>query len=204
MAAAVPWIGLAVAAVGTFMTFSGQKKAGRAAERRGEQLQELGEFEAQQIEKNALTEVAASQRGAAEEQRQTRLAASRALALAAASGGGASDPTVVKIISDITGMGSYRSSVVLYEGEERARQMRVAATARRMEGAAGLQGGQAAQKAYNTLAYGNLFTGAGDIGMSMYRRRDLTTDTTPTLTEKYGGPEGPNQDAGTPGLYPYA
>jgi hypothetical protein len=186
------------------MTFSGQKQAGRAAAQRGAQLQQLGEFEAQQIERNALTEIAVSQRGAAEEKRQAGLAASRALAVAAASGGGASDPTVMKIISDITGIGSYRSSVVLYEGEERARQMRVAAVARRMEGAAGLQGGQAAQKAYNTLAYGNLFTGAGEIGMSMYRRRDLQPDTTPTLTQKYGGSEGPNQDAGIPGFQPYA
>jgi len=146
MAAALPWIGVGLAAVGTFMSYSGQKKAGKAAAEQGQRARELGEFEAQQIEANALTERAAAQRTAMEEERQSNLATSRALVVAAASGGGASDPTVQKIIADVAGIGAYRKSVALYEGEERARQMRLAAMARRMEGEAGYQGGQSAQQ----------------------------------------------------------
>jgi len=205
---ALPWIGVGLAAVGTFMSYKGQKAAGKAEEQRqqreearGRELEKLGEFEAQQLEQNALTTVAASQRTASEERRQSDLIQSRALALAAASGGGASDPTVTRVISELAGIGSYRSAVALYEGEENARQMRLGAVARRQEGRLGLQAGGSAQKAYNTLATGSLLTGAGRIGVSLY--------------EKYGG-KGPSTqttnpptdtsyiDAGTPGFSPYA
>lgn len=71
---------------------------------------------------------ATSQREASEYRRTARLTASRALAVAAASGGGASDPTVTKIISDITSEGAYRAALALYEGEEEARLRETQAT----------------------------------------------------------------------------
>lgn len=68
----------------------------------------------------AKQEFAIAQREAFEEQKQAELLASRALAVAAASGGGASDPTVMNIIGDIHGEGALRAGLELYKGKTRA------------------------------------------------------------------------------------
>lgn len=89
--------------------------------------------EAQQLEIQAGTERAISQRSAMEERRQARLVASRGLAVAAASGGGADDPTVVNMLANIEGEGEYRALTALYNGEEEARGLEGQAKARRKE-----------------------------------------------------------------------
>lgn len=78
--------------------------------------------------------VAASQRTAQEEERRAKLLQSRAQAVAAASGAGASDPTVVDIISQIAGQGAYRSQIALYDGLEQQRLLRAKADAARYQG----------------------------------------------------------------------
>jgi len=115
-------------AVSTVLQAAGSIKAGKAADR-------LAEFKAQQLEQKAGQERAVSQRKAASARRSARYAESRALALAAASGGGASDPTVVNIMAGIAGEGEMAAQAALYEGEERARGSEMAATASRYEGA---------------------------------------------------------------------
>lgn len=89
--------------------------------------------EAKQLERNAGLERATSQRQSIEERRQAELASSRALALAAASGGSADDPTVVNTIADIEGEGEYRALTALYNGDQSARGMEDEAAARRKE-----------------------------------------------------------------------
>lgn len=89
--------------------------------------------EARQLKDQAGTERATSQRQAMEERRQSRLAQSRTQALAAASGGGADDPTVVNIMANLEGEGEYRALASLYEGEEQARGLEAQAAARRRE-----------------------------------------------------------------------
>lgn len=89
--------------------------------------------EARQLEYNAGQRRASSQRQAIDERRDADLAASRALALAAASGGGADDPTVVNNIAKISGEGEYRALTALYNGDVEARQMEQDAIARRKE-----------------------------------------------------------------------
>lgn len=78
--------------------------------------------------------VAASQRSAQEQERKTKLLTSRAQAVAAASGAGGSDPTVVDIISNIAGEGAYRSMIALYEGKEAQRAAAAKADAARYAG----------------------------------------------------------------------
>lgn len=90
--------------------------------------------EARQLEGQAVVERATSQRQAMEERRQARLLQSRSLAVAAASGGGADDPTVVNIMSDLEGEGEYRALTALYEGETEAQGLEAQARARRKEG----------------------------------------------------------------------
>lgn len=98
---------------------------GMIAKTRLEREKLFSEFRQWAGERQAGIVVAASQRTAAEELRQSDLVASRALAVAAASGGGVSDPTVVDILARTRGEGVYRANVALYEGEERSRAIRL-------------------------------------------------------------------------------
>jgi hypothetical protein len=88
--------------------------------------------EAQQYEQNAGLERATSQREAMEERRQARLLNSRALAVAAASGGGVDDPTVVNLMANIEGEGEYRALTALFNGEASARGLENQARAKRV------------------------------------------------------------------------
>ena len=66
-------------------------------------------------------ERAKSQHAAAEQRRQAALVTSRARAVAGASGGGVTDPTMVDITSELAGEGERRALTAMYEGEDRAR-----------------------------------------------------------------------------------
>lgn len=121
MGAAIP-IGLAVAgagvkAAGTLMEASSQAKSLKS--------------EAAQLEAQAGLDRASSQRSASEQRRQARLVASRGQAVAAASGAGADDPTVLTLQSDIAGEGEYRALSALYEGETAAQTKEAQAKANR-------------------------------------------------------------------------
>jgi hypothetical protein len=89
--------------------------------------------EADQLDAAAVADRASAQRTSIEQRRQARLLQSRALAVASASGGGASDPTVVNILARLSGEGEYRALTALYEGEEEARSKEMQARARRQE-----------------------------------------------------------------------
>ena len=121
MAQAIP-IGLAVA--GTALSAGGTILGANAEAR------ELRK-EAAQLDIRAGLERASSHRQAIDERRQARLAASRGLAVAAASGGGADDPTVVNELAKIEGEGEFRALSALYSGEESARGTESEADAKR-------------------------------------------------------------------------
>jgi hypothetical protein len=100
----------------------------------GMQAKRADDFAASQARVNAGQAQAASQRQAYEVNKQTQLAESRALAVAAASGGGASDPTVVSIIAGLHAEGAYQRSIALYGGDEQARALNAKADALEYEG----------------------------------------------------------------------
>lgn len=147
---AAGWLQLA----GNAVSIWGARDAARAARTGGERQKVAAEFNAVELERQAGIAVALGQRAALEERRVADYAASRALAVAAASGGGVSDPTIVKILADHKGMGAYKASLALYEGEERARQFRIAAMSERLGGSQSLEEGLAQARAYNTRAIG--------------------------------------------------
>lgn len=150
----------------------------RSRRAHGRLMRQSAEFEAGQLEVNAGQEMAMAQRRAMEERRRADLVSSRALALSAASGG-ATDPSVLDIIGNIEGEGAYRALTSIYEGEERARQFRTAAAARRWEGAA-------AENASRGNMFGTLLRGGA------------------TLLSKYGGNGPPTaQPYGTASADPY-
>ena len=70
---------------------------------------------------SAGQERAKSHRVAEEQRRLSSVVQSRARAVAGASGGGVTDPTVVDITSELAGEGEYRALTAMYEGEDRAR-----------------------------------------------------------------------------------
>lgn len=113
--------------------------------------------------------------------------------MAAASGGGASDPTIMRIIANTRAEGAYRSAVAIYEGEERARQLKFQAVT-------GLIGGADAEAEGATRQQGYALMTAG-IGVK----------TASSLYSKYGLNGPPTMhgdrnliDAGTPAFSPVA
>lgn len=78
----------------------------------------LQEAEAYRDAKNRT--MAAATREMEEERRTKEFMHSRAVALAAASGGGVDDPTVVKLLGDINAEGEYRVMSRLWAGQDRA------------------------------------------------------------------------------------
>lgn len=177
MAAALPYVAVAATVAGTAATLEGAKTsmegnaaAAAATQRQAQRRAAAKEFEAQQLEQEAGTAIAIAQRQKAEEARTARLVASRALAVAAASGAGASDSTVVNLIAGIKGEGAYRGAVAMYEGEERSRKLLMGADARRYEGAVGIEGSNDAARAYDfknqatsLQATGQLMQAAGSL-----------------------------------------
>lgn len=149
MAAAAVAIPAALQVYGTILSAKGAKAQG-AAERKA------AEFQADQLDAQAGQEQAASQRVSADQQRVAKYAESRAQALAAASGGGASDKTVTDVIGKIAQEGAYRSALSLYQGDSEARQMRLRATGARYTG-------KATESAYDTRSLGTLISGAGSL-----------------------------------------
>lgn len=115
--------------------------------------QSAAKSDAKQLRQMALRAEAISQREAIEELRNARLLASRARAVAGASGAGVDDPSVVGITNEIEARGEYNFLVALYEGKMEGRQYRHQASVRKEEGK------QAVTAAWiNTIA---------DAGMSM-------------------------------------
>lgn len=161
----------------------GQYESGQEQKRQAKAQAVEREFEADQLDQIASNEKGAGQRRAAGERRKARIIESRALAVAAKDGG-ASDPTVVDIISDIAAEGAYNAAIAMYEADERAANARMAAAARRFEGGNSLIAGRAAARAGAIRGTAGFFSDAGQI------------------YGKYGRRETPKPND-TPGLYPY-
>lgn len=126
---------------GTLLSARAQKQQGKAAQKQAEQVAQnemvSAEYEARQADYLANQARAISQKEAFEQRRQAVLLASKALANAAGSGAGVSDPTVVDLLGNIYAEGAYRSALAMYEGEEQARSLEISAQARRLSGKSG-------------------------------------------------------------------
>ena len=118
--------GSVISAVGTIM--SGQAAA------------QAAEYQARQLEVKAAEEQAAAQREAIEQGKEGEYVQSRIQSVAAASGLGASDPTVLQLASDVAGETAYRKGMTRYGGLSRATGFRAAAEGARMTGQAQLMG----------------------------------------------------------------
>lgn len=118
--------GLALGAVGTIAQMGAASQQAEAQRMQADAMRQQADTERQvaaynaaEQTKTANEERAAAQRTALEQKRQTDLVQSKLQANAAASGGGASDPTVISLASDIEGQGTYQSLFSMYKGEAR-------------------------------------------------------------------------------------
>ncbi len=102
--------------------------------------------------------------------------------MAAASGGSATDPTAVSTIANLAGETAYRKSLDLYQGEERARQLKLSAAAARMTGDIGA----AASIGQGDAAIIQAGSGIGSELARAYRPRSTPLDTGSSLFQRYG------------------
>lgn len=168
-------VGLAVG--GTLLSAYGQIQQGQAADAMGKANQQSAEFSAKQMEINAGQERASAQRKMLEEGRKKNMALSRAQAVAAASGGGTLDPSIVDIMGDLEAEGEYNKRAALFEGEQRAQDLESGAMVQRYQGSMSRMAGKAEKKSSYVAAAGSLFKGGGQVGDS---------DAFKSLMDKYG------------------
>ena len=144
---------------GTVISALGSMRSGDAAAEAGADQQRLAEFQAAQLEQNAKQQIAVGQRQSAEDLRQSRLLQSRAIAVAAASGGGAMDPTVLNIIGGIDAAGHYAAESSIYNAKETARGMKDQAKALRYSGGQAAEAGKVARLGSRMSAFSTVLSG---------------------------------------------
>ena len=177
-------IGLMVG--GTILQAVGQRNAGIAAKQEADaqaQFQEnVADSQSKQLKQKAGQERAVAQQRAIAKRKESTLAQSRATAVAAASGGGAFDPTVVGILGDLEAEGDYNVLAALYEGDTVAQDLEYDADLKVMS--AGYSGellrtaGKNEKKAGQLAAFSTILSGAGSAAGSKAGQ---------SLATKYGG-----------------
>lgn len=145
---------------GTLLGTASDLARGNAALALGRKKQAANEFEAQQLEQEGQQSVGIGMRNASDVVRNVSLVNSAALARAAASGAGASDPTVLKVLAQTAGEGAYRQALAMYEGEAQQRLDQMRASALRFEGNMNVNEAQAAKKQADFGAASTLLSGA--------------------------------------------
>ena len=113
--------------VGLVAGVAGSGMANEAAIKAGKQEQAFRRKQATAVRAEA------SQTAWNERENKERIL-SRATALAAASGAGVSDPTMVKILGDLEGEGAYREAVAVYQGEAQAKLLEQMGDSAKQEG----------------------------------------------------------------------
>lgn len=148
---------------GTALSFASNMAASNATRLMAQRRQQAAEYTAAQLETNAGQVTAAGQASANEVRRQGSIVNSNLLASAAASGGGASDPTIVNLIARNAGETAYRAALADYEGQDAARTLRMKGAAARYGAALTSADAEAAATSYKTRALSTALTGASSL-----------------------------------------
>lgn len=135
----------------------------------GLHVRQAADFQAAQLRQAGGQAMASAERSAADVDLQTRLTLSRALAVAGASGGGASDPGVVTIMANDAARGAYLKQVALYQGADRQRLMGMQADAAEYEGKANERTSFVTAGAERAKGASNFMTAQAN-GASLYER----------------------------------
>jgi len=151
----------------TILSAGSQIAKGNAYRAVGQRKKALSEFEAQQLETEAEGAQGIGLRGAQDERLKAQVVNSLALARAAASGAGASDPTVLNLLAQTSGESAYRQALAMYEGEAQARLDRMRASAVRYEGDTAASDANIAAGQTGIGALSTVLSGGAKV-MSMY------------------------------------
>lgn len=157
-----------LAPIATALSIAGTVVSAIGAIQQGQAAKSAAEFEADQLQKKAMTERAAGQRQMEGEQRKKRLALSSLQARAAAGGGGADDPTVALLAEGIEEEGTLQALERYWIADNRAAGFQDQAKATLMTGKA------KANQGYMT-AFGGILSG----GVSAFEKYSA-------LSSKYG------------------
>lgn len=163
------WLSEALQGGSTILGTAGQIAKGNAAVQVAKGRQIESQYEAGQLDTEAGMSRGVGMRNAADIARNVELINSAALARAAASGAGASDPTVMNVLAKTAGEGAYRQTLAMYEGEAQARLDTMRASALRYEGDLSMTEAQTAEKATDIGAASTLLTGGANM-LSMYSK----------------------------------
>lgn len=157
----------------------------------GIQARQAAAFQAGQLRQEGMTARATAGRAAYDVDMNTQFVTSRALAVAAASGGGANDPTVVNLIARDAGRGAYLKALALYHGDDQNRMLQMEAEAKEYEGKATERNAMMVGASQTVRGAANYLSGTAR-GQSLFERfgggmpgSGVQTDTqTPSV---YGG-----------------
>lgn len=111
----------ALGGIGTAISAMGSIVGGLAGMAQANAQSAMMEHQAKLQRQQAMEARAVATRQSAEKRREGNLMQSKLQARAAASGGGAADPTVIKLGQDIAGRSEYSALFDMYQGENRAR-----------------------------------------------------------------------------------
>jgi hypothetical protein len=141
---------------GGLLDFTGAQYAADGQKVAGKQQKAAAYSYAAGLDQQAGQAQAASQRTAIQRRREGNLVASRVRAVAAASGAGVTDPTIIGLGADIENQADYNVATALYEGNLRAHDLTDQANMARY-------GGRQAKKASQVLAQGTMLAGYGSL-----------------------------------------
>jgi hypothetical protein len=110
-------LGAILSVAGTVAGFAGSIANANAMKAQAEAVQQQATYKAKIDQIQGQQQAASAQRQQQNQLLKTKYAQSRLQALAAGSGGGADDPTVIKLGQDIAGQGEYNALSALYQGQ---------------------------------------------------------------------------------------
>ena len=162
-------IGLGLQLFGMYQQNEADKQEEESTRAGGARAQEAAEFQAVQLERKAGEERAIGSREISEQSKEGRLIKSRAKALGAASGAGGYEGT----LDDIDAEAEYRMLTAFYNSETSARDLEVAASVSRREGADAARAYEASAAGSRARNRANMIQSAGGVlqsGASLYER----------------------------------
>ncbi len=131
-------IASAASSVGTFIAANPMLVAGGinavGSIYEGVNAQQNADIMAKQLKAKGDDEMAASQREAMKRRKESTLANSRNIAVAAASGAGVDNPTVTDIMSDVEAQGAYNALTEMYRGRVAKSELDAEAATTKMKG----------------------------------------------------------------------
>lgn len=156
----------AISAGGTILSAIGQMRAGQAAADQGRAQQVASNYSGAVADQQAGQTMAVTSAGVTDTKTKTDYLLSKARAIAAASGGGATDPTVQTIEGRIAARGEYDMLSQLYTGGEKAAGLSNQADLYRYTGTQQAAAGESKKTAAYSTALGSLISS----GSSLYAK----------------------------------